>query len=89
MSHPINFDLQIAEHEEKITELKKQRATYLALPMWYVIGGEYIDTTFTTLKDKEEKYGPFEDWQDACYVWRAKSWSNVDSCLTRYKIEEA
>lgn len=86
MSHPINFDIQIAEHEEQIVELKRQKATYLGHEMWYVTGGEYTDTTFSTFKDKKERYGPFVKWDEAMDVWRAKSWSNVDSCHTRFEI---
>ena len=86
MSHPINFDYEIEQHEKKIKELKRQKAVYLNFPTWYVIGGEYTDTTFSSFKDKEERYGPFVEYQEAIEQWRSKSWSNVDSCHTRYHI---
>ncbi len=89
MSHPINFDLQIAELEERLKTLKRQRATYLGLQMWYVSGGEYTDTTFSIFKDEKERYGPFVEWEEAMDVWRAKSWANVDSCHTRYEINRS
>ena len=95
MSHPINFDLQIAEHEKKITELKIQRATYYSSPgktpppLFYVIGGEYTDTTFSSFVDEEERYGPFDTWPEARAKWNEKSWQNVDSCHTKYEIQEA
>ena len=89
MSHPINFDLQIAEHEEKIAELKRQKVAYGIPLFYYVIGGEYVDTTFTAFKHKEERYGPFVNYEDAAEQWRVKSWQNVDSCHTRYQIKEA
>lgn len=57
--------------------------------MYYVIGGKYTDTDFLTPEGELEKIGPFDEWTKAYQIWMARSWQHVDSCLTRYRIEEA
>lgn len=57
--------------------------------MYYVIGGVYTGTDFKEFKDgKGEEYGPFETYQEAEDNWRRYSWLNVDTCNSRYRIEE-
>lgn len=55
---------------------------------YYVVGGEYADTTFTTMASGKEKevYGPFERSQ-AMDFWRGITSQTVDSALHRYDIE--
>jgi hypothetical protein len=53
----------------------------------YVVGGEYADTTFTTLASGhvEETYGPFEE-REANECWRALTSKTVDNAMVRYVI---
>jgi len=57
---------------------------------YYVVGGEYADTTFTTLApgQSEETFGPFEERQ-AHECWRALTGKTVDNAMVRYFIREA
>lgn len=54
---------------------------------YYVVGGEYADTTFTTMAEgkDEEVYGPFAR-QQALDFWRGITSQTIDSCLHRYDI---
>jgi len=54
---------------------------------FYVVGGEYADTSFTTIaKDgHEERHGPYSEIE-ARNVWRALTGKTVDNCLIRYRI---
>ncbi len=57
---------------------------------YWVVGGEYTDTAFTTVVPgtTEDHLGPFETYQDAHAAWQAKAWATVDSCTKRYRIIE-
>lgn len=59
------------------------------MTQYYVVGGEYKDTTFTTLVGKLEKYGPFDTMEQANRVWKDKSMANIDHCMVRYLVTEA
>jgi len=54
---------------------------------YYVVGGEYADTTFTTLApgQVEESFGPFAE-RDAHECWRALTGKTVDNAMVRYFI---
>lgn len=54
---------------------------------YYVVGGEYADTSFTTIVAgrKPEIYGPYTR-QEALDHWRAVTGKTVDSAMTRYDI---
>lgn len=54
---------------------------------YYVIGGEYADTTFTVIAGggSEERYGPFSE-KDAHDTWRALTGKTVDNALIRYRV---
>ena len=54
---------------------------------FYVIGGEYADTSFAAIApgQTEERFGPFEE-QEARAVWRAMTSKSVDNALIRYRI---
>jgi len=56
---------------------------------YYVVGGEYADTTFTTLApgQSEETFGPFEE-REAHECWRALTGKTVDNAMVRYFIRE-
>jgi len=55
---------------------------------WYVVGGEYADTSFTAIAAGREMevYGPF-DRRQAMDFWRGITSQTVDSALHRYDIE--
>lgn len=53
---------------------------------FYVIGGEYQDTTFTTLVEgTQERHGPFTK-QEAMEKWRSRTGWTVDNCMVRFSI---
>lgn len=60
---------------------------------YWVIGGEYTDTSFTTIRngDAETKVGPFADYEAAKAEWGRLAWAHVDDAHVRYRIihEEA
>src|SRR3546814_18129751 len=47
---------------------------------YWVIGGEYTDTSFTHIVggDAEERIGPFKDYDTAKSVWALLAWPQVD-----------
>jgi hypothetical protein len=56
-------------------------------PAFYVLGGEYLDTTFEVLKESSyELYGPFNTYQEAYDKWRERSFAYVDNCHCRFKV---
>ena len=54
---------------------------------WYVVGGEYADTTFQVIAPGKTKdvQGPFSR-QEALNKWRELTGKTVDSALTRYDM---
>ncbi len=54
---------------------------------YYVVGGEYADTSFTRIAEgkEEEVYGPFSE-KDAHDFWRGITGKTVDNALIRYRI---
>lgn len=54
---------------------------------YYVVGGEYADTSFTVIAPghTEERFGPFEE-QEAHICWRALTGKSVDNAMVRYFI---
>ena len=57
---------------------------------YWVVGGEYADTRFTTLAPGRalERYGPFTSYRDARAEWQKRAWATVDDCQVRYAIVE-
>jgi len=57
------------------------------MPYW-VVGGEYTDTTFTTLAPgkSEEHIGPFESYDEAYTHWSARARATVDDATVWYRI---
>jgi hypothetical protein len=54
---------------------------------FYVVGGEYTDTSFTTLvMGTEEKHGPFLTREDAVRKWRERTGWTIDNCLMKFSI---
>lgn len=54
---------------------------------YFVVGGEYADTSFTRIADghKEERFGPFDE-HEAHVCWRAITGKTVDNAMVRYAI---
>ena len=57
--------------------------------IYWVVGGEYADTSFTSLAPGKELevYGPLEKWE-ALGFWRGITSKSVDDALVRYDIRE-
>ena len=56
----------------------------------FVWGGVWEDFRFLHIEPGYyEEYGPFENYQDAYAVWKAKVWLNVDNALHRLFITHA
>jgi hypothetical protein len=55
---------------------------------YWVIGGEYSDTTFTRMAPgKEEvRLGPYTTYEEAQKVWSGRAWATVDDAHSRYSI---
>ncbi|HEX6979141.1 MAG TPA: DUF4170 domain-containing protein [Alphaproteobacteria bacterium] len=55
---------------------------------YWVVGGEYTDTSFTTLRSgaKLECYGPFVSYEAARKEWLGRTMQTIDNALIRYRI---
>ncbi len=58
---------------------------------YWVVGGEYTDTTFSEIagNGEESRHGPFDDYDLARERWASLSWAGVDDAHTRFRIEKA
>lgn len=56
---------------------------------FWVKGGNYTDTSFTTLApgEKEQQFGPFDSYESAQKVWQGLAWQTVDDCQSYFTIE--
>ncbi len=57
---------------------------------YWVVGGEYADTSFTTIVGggAEQRIGPFPSHDAAKAEWQRLAWATVDNAHVRYRIEE-
>lgn len=57
---------------------------------YWVVGGEYADTSFTKMQSGKELevYGPFDKWEAALGFWRGMTAKSVDDAQVRYDIRE-
>lgn len=57
---------------------------------YWVVGGLYADTAFTKIAEggAETRLGPFDDYDQARAVWRAKAMETVDDAHARFSIEK-
>ena len=62
----------------------------LTAKTYWVIGGEYAETSFTRMQSGKELevYGPFDRWDEALGFWRGLTSKSVDDALVRYDIRE-
>jgi len=56
---------------------------------YFVVGGLYTDTKFDTIADgkKLTSLGPFDNYEQAQAVWRAKAMETVDEVYAKFSIE--
>jgi hypothetical protein len=54
---------------------------------FYVVGGEYADTSFAEIANgmEEQRFGPYTE-REARDIWRALTGQTVDNALVRYRI---
>ncbi|HLY54739.1 MAG TPA: DUF4170 domain-containing protein [Stellaceae bacterium] len=57
-----------------------------ALRQFWVIGGEFKDTTFRTMHGPADARGPFATYDEALRVWRARSEETRSDAYVRYTI---
>ncbi|MBL8674075.1 MAG: DUF4170 domain-containing protein [Rhodospirillales bacterium] len=64
-------------------------ATTSTAPRYWVVGGEYADSTFTRLAPGKtlERHGPFATEAEAQKAWAGRAWATVDDALCRFRIE--
>ena len=57
---------------------------------YWVVGGEYSDTTFRAIIGgrSEQRFGPFATAAEAEAEWSRQSWGFVDNCNVRFRIVE-
>jgi len=55
---------------------------------YYVIGGEYADTSFSKIAEgkTEDKFGPFPE-KEAHDLWRSLTGKTVDNAMVRYRVK--
>ncbi len=53
---------------------------------FYVVGGEYSDTTFQDLVKPAPVLGPFGDYRSAYEAWRSRARETVDQAYARFQI---
>jgi Domain of unknown function (DUF4170) len=58
--------------------------------MYWVIGGEYTDLSFTKLAPgaQEERHGPFATYKEAYEVWQSRARATIDDAMVRFRIIE-
>jgi hypothetical protein len=58
--------------------------------MYWVIGGEYTDLSFTKLARgaQEERHGPFATYKEAYQVWQSRARATIDDAMVRFRIIE-
>ncbi len=58
-------------------------------PPYFVVGGRYSDTSFSSLVEASTPEGPYDRYDDAVDVWRANSMRHIDEAFVRYLIVHA
>ena len=55
---------------------------------YWVIGGEYADSSFAALLPgrEAERYGPFRSYDEARKEWQARTMATIDNALIRYRV---
>lgn len=56
---------------------------------YWVVGGEYTDTSFRELaRGEEQRFGPFDNYELAKKEWANRTWAAVDDAHARFRIIE-
>ena len=57
--------------------------------IYFVVGGLFTDTNFDVIEDgkKITRLGPFDNYEQAQAVWRAKAMETVDEAYAKFSIE--
>ncbi len=57
---------------------------------YWVVGGLYSSTDFRELASgaREQRFGPYDSYEEALAEWQARAWQSVDNCHARYRIVE-
>ena len=55
---------------------------------YFVIGGEYSDTTFRCLVKRAPDIGPLASRDEAYERWRERAFATMDNALVRFSIVE-
>lgn len=57
---------------------------------YWVVGGHYRSTDFKEFAPgtAEQRFGPFESYDDALAEWQLRAWQSVDNCHARFRIVE-
>jgi hypothetical protein len=72
-----------SEIDAGMAPVRKRPATYT------IHGGVFTDTSFTEIEPgTEERYGPFETYEEAVKVWRGRAGWKVDTCTHRLFVLE-
>ena len=55
------------------------------------MGGLYRNTRFEEFAEgcSEERYGPFDNYDEAEKEWHSRSWRRMDNCRVFYRIVDA
>lgn len=53
---------------------------------YYVTGGRYTDTTFSTLLEPAPPLGPFATHEEALEAWRQRARATIDYATVRFQI---
>ena len=56
---------------------------------FYVVGGQYEDTTFLRLIRRDPPSGPFDTYEEALESWSGRARATIDIATVRYWIVEA
>jgi hypothetical protein len=59
-----------------------------AMNEYWVIGGEYADSSFADLLPgrEPERYGPFGSYDEARKEWQSRTMATIDNALIRYRV---
>ena len=58
---------------------------------YWVVGGEFTDTSFTTLAPgvHEDRLGPYRTYREAYQSWQLRARATIDDACVRYRIVDA
>lgn len=61
----------------------------MACLAFYVVGGEYTDTSFAELVRPSPVLGPFATYEEAFNAWRARAIATIDQAYARFQIVQS